>query len=339
MVLSIGGFPTSAPTAQPRDLRDTSVVPLTRAPAWKGGTPGAIRVPQPAERILPLATNERLDAWVKNAPIANLGPEPGPNHPRTVRPYQAPLAAPAPVSQRSLDAQAARYSAMAMATPSNAFLDIVDDAVARQRNAEAGAARAAAPAPYDLDVDVTPYDLGVDVTPPGRPTDTTPTDRRPTDTRKDEKPATYPDEGAALTAELMGALAARRRTADEELQLAMERERTQTDRLNLAATTAREQTIREFRNLSEDMMRMLAGRGTARAPMVVGRGARRLQMQKDERFGQISQTLADEISALQEMVQMAERARNNEIARIAQDEALARTAPQLLLPASGAFGG
>ena len=321
MVLRIGGLPTSAPTAQPRDLRDTSVVPLTRVPT----TP-----PPPVTSVLPLTTNASIDSWARNAPIANVGPAPGPNDPRTVRPAQAPLAAPAPVSQRSLDAQAARYSAMAMATPSNAFFDIVDDAVARQQNAAAGAARAAALAPYGLDVDVTP---------PGGPTDTRPTDKGPTDTRKDEKPGTYSDEGAALTAELMGALAARRRAADEELQLAMERERTQTARLQLAATTAREQTTREFRNLSEDMMRMLAGRGTARAPMVAGRGARRLQMQKDERFGQISQTLADEISALQEMVQMAERARNNEIARISQDEALARTAPQLLLPASGAFGG
>lgn len=182
-------------------------------------------------------------------------------------------------------------------------------------------------------------------------TDTTPSDGEGTPrevipkggdserTRRDEQPGDYSDEGAALTAELFGQLAARRRAADEELQFAMEREKTQAERLQLAAQTARTQVTREFRTLTEDMMRMLAGRGTARAPMVAGRGARRLQMQKDERFGQISQTLADEISALQEMVQLAERARNQTIAQISQEEALLRTAPQLLLPSAAAFGG
>jgi hypothetical protein len=166
-------------------------------------------------------------------------------------------------------------------------------------------------------------------------------DKRLAELRKmrEEEQRRYSEQGAALTAELLGSLAARRRAADEELQFAMEREKTQSERLKLAATTAREQTTREFRTISEDMMRMLAGRGTARSPMVAGRGARRLQMQKDERFGRISQTLADEISALQEMVQMAERLRAQEISRISQEEALARTAPQLLLPAAAAFGG
>jgi hypothetical protein len=156
---------------------------------------------------------------------------------------------------------------------------------------------------------------------------------------KENKPEKYSDEGLALSAEFFGALAARRRAADEALQMAMEQEKTQTERLNLAATTARTQVTREFRNLSEDMMRMLAGRGTARAPIAAGRGARRLQTAKDERFGQISQTLADEISALGQMVQMAESAQRAELARIAQDEALARTQPAGLLPAAAAFGG
>ena len=168
------------------------------------------------------------------------------------------------------------------------------------------------------------------------PVDKTPVDIRP---REDEKPGKYSDEGLALSAEFFGALAARRRAADEALQMSMEQEKTQTERLNLAATTARTQLTREFRNLSEDMMRMLAGRGTARAPMVAGRGARRLQTAKDERFGQISQTLADEVSALGQMVQMAESAQRAELARIAQDEALAKTQPAGLLPASAAFGG
>lgn len=156
---------------------------------------------------------------------------------------------------------------------------------------------------------------------------------------EENKPEKYSDEGLALSAEFFGALAARRRAADETLQMAMEQEKTQSERLNLAATTARTQLTREFRNLSEDMMRMLAGRGTARAPMIAGRGARRLQTTKDERFGQISQTLADEISALGQMVQVAENAQRAELARISQDEALARTQPSGLLPASAAFGG
>ena len=161
----------------------------------------------------------------------------------------------------------------------------------------------------------------------------------PTAPREEEQVEKYSDEGLALSAEFFGALAARRQAADEALQLAIEQEKTQTDRLNLAATTARTQTTQEFRNLSEDMMRMLAGRGTARAPMTAGRGARRFQTAKDEKFGQISQTLADEISALGQMVQLAQNAHSAELARIAQEEALARTQVGGLLPASAAVGG
>jgi hypothetical protein len=157
--------------------------------------------------------------------------------------------------------------------------------------------------------------------------------------RTPQEPSAYSTEGLALSAEFFGALAARRRAADEQLQMALEREQTQTQRLNLAATTAREQTTREFRNLSEDLMQMLGGRGLARAPRFAGRGARRLQTVKDEKFGQISQTLSDEISALQEMVQMAQNARNTELARISQEEALAKTQVAGLLPAAAAFGG
>jgi len=157
--------------------------------------------------------------------------------------------------------------------------------------------------------------------------------------REPQEVPSYPTEGLALSAEFFGALAARRRAADEQLQMTMEREQTQTEKLKLAAATAREQTTREFRNLSEDLMQTLGGRGLARAPRFAGRGARRLQTVKDEKFGQISQTLADEISALQEMVQMAQNARNTELARISQEEALARTQVAGLLPAAAAFGG
>lgn len=148
------------------------------------------------------------------------------------------------------------------------------------------------------------------------------------------EPGEYSSEGAALSAEVFGALAERRRTVDEQLQKAMEQERFQTQRLQLAAQTARTQVAREFRNLAEDLQMRLGGRGLATDPRFAGRGRRRLQMQQDEKFGEISQTLSDEISALQEMVQTVSDARDREMAKIAQDEALARTMPAALLPAA-----
>ena len=150
----------------------------------------------------------------------------------------------------------------------------------------------------------------------------------------DDKPNDYSEEGSALSAEVFGALAQRRRTVDEQLQKAMEQERFQTQRLQLAAQTARTQVAREFRNLAEDLQMKLGGRGLATDPRFAGRGRRRLQMQQDEKFGEISQTLSDEISALQEMVQTVSDARDREMAKIAQDEALARTMPAALFPAA-----
>lgn len=148
------------------------------------------------------------------------------------------------------------------------------------------------------------------------------------------EPDKYSEEGSALSAEVFGALAERRRTIDEQLQRAMEQERFQTQRLQLAAQTARTQVAREFRNLAEDLQMKLGGRGLATDPRFAGRGRRRLQMQESEKFGEISQTLSDEISALQEMVQTVSDARDREMAKIAQDEALARTMPSALLPAA-----
>lgn len=149
----------------------------------------------------------------------------------------------------------------------------------------------------------------------------------------------YPPEGAALSAEVFGALAERRRLADEALQKAIATEEYQTNRLKLAAEVAKQQTVRQFRVTSEQIQMKLGGRGLATDPRFSGRARRDLEMQKSERFGQISQTLADEISSLQEMVQAAETARDRELAKIAQEEALYRTNPSALIPAAAAYTG
>lgn len=179
-----------------------------------------------------------------------------------------------------------------------------------------------------VDVEALQLGDGVDEPPP---------DDKPDDKPKplaDDKPNDYSEEGSALSAEVFGALAERRRTVDEQLQRAMEQERFQTQRLQLAAQTARTQVAREFRNLAEDLQMKLGGRGLATDPRFAARGRRRLQMQKSEKFGEISQTVSDEISALQEMVQTVSDARDRETAKIAQDEALVRTMPAALLPAA-----
>lgn len=172
--------------------------------------------------------------------------------------------------------------------------------------------------------------------PQPKPTDAT--DAAAVDAPKDETPP-YSEEGTALSAEVFGALAERRRLADEALQTALANEEYQANRLKLAAQVARDQATREFRTMSEDIQMALGGRGLATDPRYSGRQRRRLEMQKSERFGQISQTLADEISSLQEMVQAAETARDKELAKIAQEEALYRTNPSALIPASAAYSG
>ena len=159
--------------------------------------------------------------------------------------------------------------------------------------------------------------------------------------KKDDSSNTppYPPEGAALSAEVFGALAERRRLADEALQKAIATEEYQKNRLKLAAEVAKQQTVRQFRVTAEEIQMKLGGRGLATDPRFSGRARRDLEMQKSERFGQISQTLADEISSLQEMVQAAETARDRELAKIAQEEALYRTNPSALIPAAAAYTG
>jgi len=175
-----------------------------------------------------------------------------------------------------------------------------------------------------------------------RPRDLTPVPVEPFEPKpKDEDSSNdtppYPPEGTALSAEVFGALAERRRVADETLQKAIVAEEYQTNRLKLAAEVAKQQTVRQFRVTAEEIQMKLGGRGLATDPRFSGRARRDLEMQKSERFGQISQTLADEISSLQEMVQTAETARDRELAKIAQEEALYRTKPSALIPASAAY--
>ena len=338
-ISSISRLPITAPT-RPAPITPSPVVPLTRNPV---GTPP----PAPAPRLTP--NPNLLDGdWFTRMP-ATTG-------------QRAPAPPPVPVSQASLNAQAARYAGQVVAAPPGQTVPAV---VPSPAPAPLGVT---APTPLHPDYPwstqstilaggqgVIPGKASGERTP--TPDDPTPTPKpRPTGGTSGDKPSGKPgdelgegspddpvndylEEGVALSAEMLGALAARRSAADQMLQQAMQREIDETKRLNLAAETARTQLTREFKNLTQDLMGMLGGRGLARSPLVAGRGLRRISEQREERFGAVSQTLSDEISALQEMVQAAENAHKAELARIAQDEAMAMTPVGGLLPAAGGFGG
>lgn len=293
-----------------------------------------IRTPAQGTRAFPIWPSARTGAVNRTAGDARSRTAPAPSTPIAAPSPSTPTAAERAAAYRSNQASAARWSGMAAAaaprTPASASIPQEPfDPLSYDWSTEGGGSRASG-----VDVEaLRAASLGAGDT-SGLGAGGEGDDGGGGGSDSPGKPGEYSSEGSALSAEVFGALAERRRTVDEQLQRAMEQERFQTQRLQLAAQTARTQVAKEFRNLAEDLQMKLGGRGLATDPRFAGRGRRRLQMQESEKFGEISQTLADEISALQEMVQTVSDARDREMAKIAQDEALARTMPASLLPAA-----
>ena len=167
--------------------------------------------------------------------------------------------------------------------------------------------------------------------------DNTPTATR-TDLKVPEVP-TYPRIAPSLSAEQLGSLAGRRRLVDEAYQEALAGAARSESLSRLNATRKRESERRTFQRDLEDSMMEFAGQGTARAPRVAGRYARRAGEDLRLKYGEIDTELSTNLAALSQMVEELRIDRDQEIAAIDQDEASMRSALENLLNVSQYIGG
>jgi len=167
--------------------------------------------------------------------------------------------------------------------------------------------------------------------------DPTPDNTR-TDLKVPEVP-TYPKIAPSLTSAQLGALADRRRVADEAYQEALAGAARSESLSRLSAIRKRQAEDRKFKRNLEDQMREFGGEGTARAPMVAGRYARRAGEDLRLKYGEIDSELSTNLSALSQMVEELRLDRDQEIARVDQDEASMRSAIENLLNVSQYLGG
>ena len=155
---------------------------------------------------------------------------------------------------------------------------------------------------------------------------------------KDADPDPYPAVLPALSAGQLGALAERRRLADQRLKQAQTEKERGTALLEASAIRARESATRDSKRSIEDFMREAAGKSVARSPMVAGRFQRRAGEDLRLSYGEIDTRLSTEIAALQDMVSQAELARADELAGIEQEEVNMRADLERLFPAAGMYG-
>lgn len=149
----------------------------------------------------------------------------------------------------------------------------------------------------------------------------------------------YPRIAPALTAAQLGSLADRRRLADEAYQEALAGATRSEALSRLSAQRKRDAEKRQFKRNLEDSMQEFGGEGTARAPRVAGKYARRAGEDLRLKYGEIGTELSTNLSALSQMVEELRIDRDQEIARIEQDEASMRSAIENLLNVSQYLGG
>lgn len=151
-------------------------------------------------------------------------------------------------------------------------------------------------------------------------------------------PDPYPTVLPSLSAAQLGALAERRRLADQRLKQAKTEKERGEALLEASAIRARESATRDSRRSIEDFMRDAGGKGLARSPMVAGRFQRRAGEDLGLAYGEVDTRLSTEIAALQDMVSQAENARSEEIALIDQEQVNMQADLERLFPASGMYG-
>lgn len=152
------------------------------------------------------------------------------------------------------------------------------------------------------------------------------------------EPSTYPTTLPALSASQLGALAERRRLADQKFKQAEAQKERNKTLLEASAERARESGARNSRRSIEDFMREAGGKGIARSPMIAGRFQRREGEDLRLAYGEIDTRLSTEIAALQDMVSDARNTRDEQIALIEQERVNMQADLERLFPASQMYG-
>lgn len=165
-----------------------------------------------------------------------------------------------------------------------------------------------------------------------------PPDPAPTN-RDSWKPDPYPTVLPSLSAGQLGALAERRRLADERLaQARLSAERGE-GIAQANALRARQSEERANKRSLESFMREAAGKSLARAPMVAGRQARVAKEDLGLKYGEISARLSSDMMALQDLVTDAIYRRDVELGLIEQERVNMQADLDRLFPAAYMYGG
>lgn len=168
-------------------------------------------------------------------------------------------------------------------------------------------------------------------------TDDTPPPPPPTDWTQWE-PKTYPTVLPSLSAGQLGALAERRRLADEQAKRAQAGAARSEQLLEASALASRQAAERNSKRSLESFMREAGGKGLARQPMIAGRQIRVANEDLRLKYGEISGQLSSDLMALQDMVNEALLARDTELARIEQDRVNMQADLERLFPAGSMYG-
>lgn len=153
------------------------------------------------------------------------------------------------------------------------------------------------------------------------------------------EPPPYPTSLPSLSAGQLGALAERRRIADEMVSRANLTKQRGEGFLEAGALRARQEADRGMKRSLQSFMRDAAGKGVARAPMIAGRQTRVANENLGLKYGEISGRLSSDMMALQDLVSDAMYQRDLELARIEQDRVDMQADLDRLFPAASMYGG
>jgi hypothetical protein len=155
---------------------------------------------------------------------------------------------------------------------------------------------------------------------------TEPRDRTSTTPLGSSSSSPYSIVARPLSAEAVMAFGNRRLAADMAFQRAKEKESSGTQQYQLSFEFSKGRLGREYKSASSELARSLAGRGLARSPMLRGKGEIEIGRVADDNLGQIKLTIASEIDPLKQATEDARIEREQILAQIELDEALARSA-------------
>ena len=131
----------------------------------------------------------------------------------------------------------------------------------------------------------------------------------------------YSGTPASLPRDVLAALAERRRTASRAFEQALAKQQAGASRIDAQTTAQLSGLSRRLGRDRHEGMSQLAAAGRARSPRQAGRFLRGMRDQEVEQRGQLGQQRADQLRALDVMVNEARRTRDREHAGVDADKA------------------